>query len=383
MGLNEFAGYFAVAGERARHRLSSPRATGCGRSRSISASASSRSGLLALRALRARDASTTSRHEAKLHGELPPGRHAVAARGLLAHVAARPEPLERQPGRARQQPERRHGVGALPALLRGRGHDARADRHARRDLSRRLGHRAALHRRARPTASAASGSSPRACGCRRLGIVAGHRSPAASRASPRAPCCSASARRWSTRRCSPRSATSRIPSWRASSVGVYRLWRDLGYAIGALLAGITADALGLGAAIWLVAALTFASGLVVAVRMRETLADLNPHATTEHTCHTRNLIMAKTLFILTTRLTAPNAATTRCGSRLACEARPDAAGAGVSYRGRCDVRPCPSEGAAGPLQHRGHAQGRRQARWRGRRVLVLYGCTRHLGHGPR
>lgn len=61
------------------------------------------------------------------------------------------------------------------------------------------------------------------------------------------------------------------PSWRASSVGVYRLWRDLGYAIGALLAGATADALGLSSAIWLVAALTFASGLVVAVRMTETL----------------------------------------------------------------------------------------------------------------
>src|SRR6185436_19838750 len=61
------------------------------------------------------------------------------------------------------------------------------------------------------------------------------------------------------------------PSWRASAVGVYRLWRDLGYAIGALLAGITADALGIDAAIWLVAAVTFASGLVVAVRMRETM----------------------------------------------------------------------------------------------------------------
>jgi MFS family permease len=61
------------------------------------------------------------------------------------------------------------------------------------------------------------------------------------------------------------------PSWRASAVGVYRLWRDLGYAIGALIAGVTADALGLPAALWLVAALTFASGLVVAVRMRETM----------------------------------------------------------------------------------------------------------------
>lgn len=61
------------------------------------------------------------------------------------------------------------------------------------------------------------------------------------------------------------------PSWRASAVGVYRLWRDLGYAIGALLAGITADAFGLPAAMWLVAAITFASGIIVAVRMRETL----------------------------------------------------------------------------------------------------------------
>jgi MFS family permease len=61
------------------------------------------------------------------------------------------------------------------------------------------------------------------------------------------------------------------PSWRASSVGVYRLWRDLGYAVGALLAGITADAFGLPAAMWVVAALTFVSGLVVALRMTETL----------------------------------------------------------------------------------------------------------------
>ena len=62
------------------------------------------------------------------------------------------------------------------------------------------------------------------------------------------------------------------PSWRASAVGVYRLWRDLGYAVGALLAGIVADALGLSAAMWIVAALTFASGLLVAIRMGETMA---------------------------------------------------------------------------------------------------------------
>jgi MFS family permease len=59
--------------------------------------------------------------------------------------------------------------------------------------------------------------------------------------------------------------------WRASVVGVYRLWRDLGYAIGALLAGIVADLVGVGAAIWLVAGITGVSGCIVAVRMSETL----------------------------------------------------------------------------------------------------------------
>jgi MFS family permease len=61
------------------------------------------------------------------------------------------------------------------------------------------------------------------------------------------------------------------PAWRARSVGVYRLWRDGGFAVGALLAGLVADAFGILAAIWLVAALTAASGLVVAVRMYETM----------------------------------------------------------------------------------------------------------------
>jgi MFS family permease len=60
------------------------------------------------------------------------------------------------------------------------------------------------------------------------------------------------------------------PSWRASAVGVYRLWRDLGYAVGALLAGVIADSLGLKAAMWSIAALTFVSGAVVAARMTET-----------------------------------------------------------------------------------------------------------------
>jgi MFS family permease len=67
-------------------------------------------------------------------------------------------------------------------------------------------------------------------------------------------------------------------SWRASAVGVYRLWRDGGYAVGALLAGLVADVLGVPTAIVAIAALTFLSGVVVLVRMYETLpAAAAPH----------------------------------------------------------------------------------------------------------
>jgi MFS family permease len=59
------------------------------------------------------------------------------------------------------------------------------------------------------------------------------------------------------------------PSWRARSLSVYRFWRDLGYAIGALSAGLIADAFGLAAAVLAVAALTFISGVVVAASMTE------------------------------------------------------------------------------------------------------------------
>jgi len=61
------------------------------------------------------------------------------------------------------------------------------------------------------------------------------------------------------------------PAWRASTVGVYRLWRDMGYAFGALLSGVMADSFGVASAIWFVAALTFLSGIIAAVRMRESL----------------------------------------------------------------------------------------------------------------
>jgi MFS family permease len=59
------------------------------------------------------------------------------------------------------------------------------------------------------------------------------------------------------------------PTWRARSLSVYRFWRDLGYAIGALSAGIIADIFGMAWAIESIAILTFLSGMVVALAMRE------------------------------------------------------------------------------------------------------------------
>jgi MFS family permease len=60
------------------------------------------------------------------------------------------------------------------------------------------------------------------------------------------------------------------PSWRGAAIGVYRLWRDLGFAAGAIVAGILADRAGMSFAIGVIAVLTGASGLIVLVRMRET-----------------------------------------------------------------------------------------------------------------
>jgi MFS family permease len=60
------------------------------------------------------------------------------------------------------------------------------------------------------------------------------------------------------------------PEWRASAVGVYRLWRDLGYAVGGLSTGLLADAVGIPVTIIVIGALTFVSGVVVAAVMYET-----------------------------------------------------------------------------------------------------------------
>lgn len=72
------------------------------------------------------------------------------------------------------------------------------------------------------------------------------------------------------------------PGWRARSLSVYRFWRDLGYAIGALSAGLLADRFGFAAAILAVAALTFLSGLVVAFMMQQRHPSTAPAALASH-----------------------------------------------------------------------------------------------------
>ncbi|EYT64533.1 MFS transporter [Dietzia sp. UCD-THP] len=64
------------------------------------------------------------------------------------------------------------------------------------------------------------------------------------------------------------------PVWRGRAVGVYRVWRDLGYAVGAVFGGIVADAMGMHAAVWAAAAVSAASAAAVAIRMYETLTPL-------------------------------------------------------------------------------------------------------------
>ena len=71
------------------------------------------------------------------------------------------------------------------------------------------------------------------------------------------------------------------PAWRASAIGVYRFWRDLGYAVGAIIAGVSADLVGMGGALWVVAVVTFGSGLVVSRRMSETVTRIRISGTQE------------------------------------------------------------------------------------------------------
>jgi predicted MFS family arabinose efflux permease len=64
------------------------------------------------------------------------------------------------------------------------------------------------------------------------------------------------------------------PSDRANSLGVFRLWRDLGYAIGAILTGIIADTLGINASVLIIGILTILSAIIILIRMKCNTNDL-------------------------------------------------------------------------------------------------------------
>jgi MFS family permease len=80
------------------------------------------------------------------------------------------------------------------------------------------------------------------------------------------------------------------PEWRASAVGVYRLWRDGGYALGALLSGVLADAFGIPTAIAAIGALTFLSGVIVAGVMYETLPARRTKTPAQDSAHTHSTL---------------------------------------------------------------------------------------------
>jgi hypothetical protein len=187
----------------------------------------------------ARPATTSPRGE--LHGARR-ARDAQPARGLLAHDLARPRPVERQPGGPRQQPQRRHGVGPVPAVLR---------RRAPRRLEQ-IGTLAAIYPATWGVAQLVTGAWSDRVGrkwliasgmwVQAIGIAVVLAGGFAGFATGAALLGVGTAMVYPTLLAAIGDVAH--PSWRASAVGVYRLWRDLGYAIGALLAGLTADALG-------------------------------------------------------------------------------------------------------------------------------------------
>jgi predicted MFS family arabinose efflux permease len=88
---------------------------------------------------------------------------------------------------------------------------------------------------------------------------------------------------WSTPRCWRLFRMWPILTWRGSAVGVCRLWRDGGYAIGAPASGLLADAWGLHVAMAAIAGLTLFSGIIAAIFMSETLPDYRLAVETAHT----------------------------------------------------------------------------------------------------
>ena len=137
MGLNEFSGYVAVAGKRIGHRLDR------GAVRPAAATVLPRHRVCRVRTPAlgisgaGDEASCSTRDE-------PPARRdngstPLPARGVLAHDAQRSQSVQHQPGGAREQSQRRHGVGDLSAVFRRGGHEDRADRSAGSALPQRYG----------------------------------------------------------------------------------------------------------------------------------------------------------------------------------------------------------------------------------------------------
>lgn len=73
-----------------------------------------------------------------------------------------------------------------------------------------------------------------------------------------------------------------IPEQRAESIGIFRLWRDSGYAFGAILSGVFADAFGLSTAIFAIGVLTILSAIVVRLRMRGDVVEVSKVISTPH-----------------------------------------------------------------------------------------------------
>ena len=257
----------------------SRRTTGCGPSRSTWASRSSLVGLLLSASAGPRDSRATRAMRRSNHGSRSRRRCSPSARSSVRTSLPRPR-TSRSISQAGLVNNLNDGMawGLFPLFFAARGAVARTHRRGSPPSTRRVWgvgqlFTGALSDRVGRKWLIASGMWIQAIGI--AVIVALGEASAVSRRAPR---CSGSGTAMVYPTLLAAIGDVAHPVWRASAVGVYRLWRDLGYAVGALVAGFTADALGIHAAIWLIAAVTFASGLVVAVRMKETLRMTAPRS---------------------------------------------------------------------------------------------------------
>ena len=265
MGLNESAGYLALAmtalltGNIAAHAGLRPEPFLVG----IAYAALG----LGLSALVVRETRGHADHEATTRGQTTDQPSDLTYRQVFTRTSfPRTSTLGRQPSRPGEQPQRWPGLGPVPGAVHLRRAHPGRDRHPGGPLPRRLGSRPARHRRpvgpVGPQApdhrgDAAAGRCPCHHRDRELhGRVGSGIRPARRRHRHGLPH-------------PPRDHRGCRPPVLAGP-RVYRLWRDLGFAVGALLTGVLADTFGIREAVWVIAGLTAASGIVVALRMYET-----------------------------------------------------------------------------------------------------------------